>query len=91
MLDHNAVLSKKAAFRIVGGWADLPGDRRFEFQDNINITPSLTLIPFDSGKLTINLEAEYLDAKFNENDYDWIYGDITTNGWQAYVQQRWRQ
>jgi len=85
VLDHNAVLSKKAAFRIVGGWADLQGDRRFEFQDNINITPSLTLIPFDSGKLTINLEAEYLDAKFNENDYDWIYGDITTNGWQAYV------
>jgi outer membrane receptor protein involved in Fe transport len=83
VLDHNAVLSKKAAFRIVGGWADLQGDRRFEFKDNINITPSLTLVPFDSGKLTINIEAEYLNDKFNENDYDWVYGDAS--GWISYV------
>lgn len=82
VLDHNAVLSKKAAFRIVGAWSDLQGERRFEFQDNINITPSLTLIPFDSGKLTINLEAEYLDDTFNKNDYDWVYGNGAE--WSAY-------
>lgn len=85
VFDHNAVLSKKAAFRIVGAWADLQGERRFEFRDNVNITPSLTLIPFESGKLEINVEAEYLAEKFNQNDYDWVYGD--TSGWQQWVSE----
>lgn len=83
ILDHNAVLSKNAAFRIVGAWSDLQGDRRFEFRDNINLTPSLTLIPFESGKVEINIEAEYLKEKFMANDYDWIYSDFA--GWQAWV------
>jgi len=83
ILDHNAVLSKKAAFRVVGAWADLQGERRFEFRDNINITPSLTLIPFESGKVEINIEAEYLAEKFNQNDYDWVYGDAA--GWRQWV------
>ena len=57
-IDNNTVLSKKAAFRFVGAWQDLQGERRFEYHKNFNFTPSLTLKPHDSGKLTINLEFE---------------------------------
>lgn len=79
-LDHNAPLSKKAAFRIVGSWQDLQGERRFEYHKNFNLSPSLTLIPFDSGKVTINLEFEYVKERYNFNDYDWIYSDF--DGWK---------
>ena len=79
--DLNVVLSKKAAFRFVGAWEDRPGERRFEFRKNINLTPSLTLIPFDSGKLKVNLDLEYLTESFNQNDYDWIWSDFA--GWKA--------
>src|SRR5690606_33516714 len=44
--DINLLLSKKAAFRMVGAWDDTQGERRFEFRRNINLTPSLTVIPF---------------------------------------------
>ena len=79
--DINVVLSKKAAFRMVGGWEDTPGERRFEFRKNINLTPSLTILPFESGKLKINLDLEYLRESFNQNDYDWIWSDFA--GWKA--------
>ncbi len=79
--DINLLLSKKAAFRLVGAWDDTQGERRFEFRKNINLTPSLTVIPFDSGKLKINLEMEYLDESFNQNDYDWIWSDFA--GWRT--------
>jgi len=79
--DINVVLNKKAAFRVVGGWEDAQGDRRFEFRKNINLTPSLTVVPFDSGKLKINADLEYLQESFNQNDYDWIYSDFA--GWKA--------
>lgn len=79
--DINLLLSKKAAFRMVGAWDDTQGERRFEFRRNINLTPSLTVIPFDSGKLKVNLELEYLDESFNQNDYDWIWSDFA--GWKA--------
>ncbi|MCF7687907.1 MAG: TonB-dependent receptor, partial [Cephaloticoccus sp.] len=79
VVDHNAMLSKKAAFRIVGAWEDTQGERRFEYRKNVNITPSLTLRPTD--KLTITLELEYLKERFNQNDYDWIFSDWA--GWKA--------
>jgi len=80
-VDHNAVLGKKAAFRFVGSWQDLQGERRFEYHKNFNLTPSLTLKPLDSGKLTINAEFEYLKERYNANDYDWIYSDFA--GWKT--------
>ena len=79
--DINVPLSKKVAFRISGGWEDTQGERRFEFRKNVNYTPSLTIVPFENGKLKINLEAESLHESFNQNDYDWIYSDFA--GWQA--------
>lgn len=79
--DINVLLSEKASFRMVGAWEDTQGERRFEFRKNINLTPSLTVIPFDSGKLKINAELEYLRESFNQNDYDWIYSDF--DGWRA--------
>lgn len=81
LADVNVVLGKKAAFRMVGGWQDTPGERRFEFRKNINLTPSLTILPFESGKLKINLDLEYLRESFNQNDYDWIWSDFA--GWKA--------
>jgi outer membrane receptor protein involved in Fe transport len=78
--DDNSVLSKKAAFRIVGGWEDTTGERRYEFKKNFNITPSLVLVPFDSGKLKVTVDFEYLTERFNYNDYDWIYSDF--GGWR---------
>ena len=78
--DDNSVLSKKAAFRIVGGWEDTTGERRFEYKKNFNITPSLVVVPFESGKLKVSLDFEYLREQFNYNDYDWIYSDF--DGWR---------
>jgi len=80
LVDHNAVLGKKAAMRFVGSWQDLQGERRFEYHKNFNFTPSLTLKPLDSGKLTITAEFEYLKERYNANDYDWIYSDFA--GWK---------
>lgn len=79
--DVNVPLNKKAAFRMVGAWEDTPGERRFEFRKNINITPSLTILPFENNKLKINLDLEYLRESFNQNDYDWIWSDFA--GWKT--------
>jgi len=79
--DVNLVLNNKAAFRMVGAWEDTQGDRRFEFRRNYNITPSLTVLPFDSGKVKVNVELEYLNESFNKNDYEWIWSDF--EGWKA--------
>jgi outer membrane receptor protein involved in Fe transport len=81
VLDNNTVLSKKAAMRIVGAWEDAQGERRFEYRKNFNLTPSLTLKPLDSGKVTINLEFEYQKSRYNANDYDWIWED--KQGWKT--------
>ena len=78
--DDNSILSKKAAFRIVGGWEDTTGERRYEFKKNFNITPSLVVVPFENGKLKVTLDFEYLREKFNYNDYDWIFSDF--EGWR---------
>jgi outer membrane receptor protein involved in Fe transport len=82
VIDHNAVLSKKAAFRVVGSWEDSQGERKWEFKKNLNITPSLTLKPFDEGNVSLTLEMEFLDDRYNKNDLDWIYGKHF-NAWSA--------
>lgn len=79
-IDHNAVLSKKAALRIVGGWEDTQGERRFEFRRAYTANPSVSLIPFDSGKVKITAEAEFTREQFSWNDYDWIWSDFS--GWR---------
>jgi outer membrane receptor protein involved in Fe transport len=80
--DHNAGMGDKAALRVIGAWNRLGGDRTGEYRRGFNITPSLTLIPFKSGKLKINMELEYLKERYNENDYGWIY----PKGWfEAYA------
>jgi outer membrane receptor protein involved in Fe transport len=80
MIDQNQTLGKKAALRIIGGWEDTQGERRFEYRRANTVTPSLSLIPFDSGKVKITAEAEFLREKFSWNDYDWIYSDFA--GWK---------
>jgi outer membrane receptor protein involved in Fe transport len=82
VVDHNAVLSKKAAFRVVGAWENTYGDRKWEFKKNFNITPTLTLRPFDEGNVSVTLEMEYLEERFMYNDLDWIYG-AHFDGWKA--------
>ncbi|PTX94478.1 hypothetical protein DB354_12090 [Opitutus sp. ER46] len=72
-LDQNLALNRRAAMRVVGAWTDFTGDRRHEFRRGFNVTPSVTLVPFDSGKLKVNLEFEYLQEKFNENDGAWTW------------------
>ena len=79
--DHNAVLSKTTAFRVVGAYEDTTGERRFEYKKGFNVTPSLTVVPFSSGKVRVNVDFEYLKERFNYNDYDWIYSDFA--GWQS--------
>jgi len=72
-LDHNHMLSDKAAFRIVGAWDKANGDRRFEYQEGFSATPSLTLLPFKSGILKVTAEAEYLTRDRNQDDTSWYW------------------
>ncbi len=79
-LDHNAALGKKAALRVVGTWEDTQGERRFEFRRSNSVNPSIALVPFDSGKVKITAEAEFIREKFSWNDFDWIWSDFS--GWK---------
>ena len=79
-LDHNAVLSKNAALRIVGTWDDTQGERRFEFRRSNSVNPSMSFVPFNSGKVKITAEAEFIREKFSWNDFDWIWSDFA--GWR---------
>jgi outer membrane receptor protein involved in Fe transport len=81
VLDTNQQFSKKAAMRIIGAWEDSGGDRRWEFDHLKEVTASLTLIPFDSGKVKLTFEVQGLQEQFNENRYD----EWQPDGWfQAY-------
>jgi outer membrane receptor protein involved in Fe transport len=79
--DHNAQLSKKAAMRMVGSWEDTTGERAFEFKKKFTFSPSVVFVPFDSGKVKITVDFDYLHEKFNYNDYDWIWSDF--DGWKS--------
>lgn len=72
-LDHNAALSERAAFRVVGAWDNGEGDRRFEFQDGFSVNAGLTLNPLKSGKLQIAIEGEVLNRVRNQDDDSWRY------------------
>lgn len=72
-LDHNAMLSNKAAFRVVGAWDNAKGDRRFEFQDGFSVTPSFKLVPFEDGSLAITVEGEFTRRARNQDDTSWSW------------------
>ncbi len=74
-LDHNAVLSPRAAFRLVGAWDDDIGSQRFEFKKSFTAAPSLTLIPFESGKVRLKAGFEYVRERQNSDGQGWIYPD----------------
>ncbi len=74
-LDHNTVLSDKAAMRIVGGWDHGIGNARFEFQDGYSVNAGLTINPLRSGKLRIFVEGEVLKRLRNQDDDSWRYPD----------------
>ncbi|QYM79253.1 TonB-dependent receptor [Horticoccus luteus] len=82
VLDHNAQLSRKAAMRVVASWENSSGERNFEFKKENSLTANVTLVPFDSGKLTITAEIETIDSKVNANQNDWYFPE----GWfKAYA------
>lgn len=74
-LDHNAVLSGKAALRVVGAWDNILGDARNEYQKGFSVAPSLTLVPLSSGKLNILLEGEYVKRTRNLSDESWRWDE----------------
>ena len=65
LIDNNSFFSQKAAMRIILSSENSGGQRRFEYVKNDNATVSLKVIPFESGKLQITAEAEYLNQKYN--------------------------
>lgn len=79
LLDQNVAVNKKTALRVVGSWEDTQGERRFEYRRGFTANPSLSLVPFDSGKVKITAAAEVTREKFSWNDYDWIWSDFA--GW----------
>ncbi len=81
-LDSNQVFSDKAAMRVVAGWENSDGQHRYEFTKRFDLTPSVTVVPFSSGKLKITAEAIYLKERFNQNNFAWLF----PSGWfQSYA------
>jgi outer membrane receptor protein involved in Fe transport len=72
-LDNNTVFSDKAAMRIVGAWDHGIGNQRYEFQNGYSVNAGLTLVPFESGRLRINLEGEVLQRFRNQDDNSYIW------------------
>jgi outer membrane receptor protein involved in Fe transport len=74
VLDHNQMFSPKAAMRIVMVSQNDGGQRRFEYIKNDSAIASLTVVPFDSGKLRITADAEYTSQKYNfSRSTEWFY------------------
>jgi outer membrane receptor protein involved in Fe transport len=75
-LDQNVeLLSSKVAMRIVGAWDNMKGDQRYEYQNGHSITPSFTIVPFDSKKLRVNFEFEHMEFKRNMDDSSWLFNE----------------
>jgi len=70
-LDHNTVLSDKAAMRVVGTWNHGIGNARYEYEDGYSVNAGLTLVPLKSGKLRIAIEGEVLQRFRNQDDDSW--------------------
>ena len=93
-LDHNAQLSEKAAFRIVGAWHDDKGPRDGQYFNNWNVTPSMTFIPFEDGQMKIDISLEVLEQKYNSTSHStwgWIYPDQWFNDWSTPPDNMMRQ
>ncbi len=67
LFDQNSVFSKRAAFRLNAAWSDLNGDLKGEYDNYFSITPSLTIVPFDDGRLKMNFEFEHLERRQQES------------------------
>jgi len=74
-LDHNALLSKEAALRLVAVWDDNIGSQRAEYKKAFTIAPSLTVVPFESGTVRLKADFEYVKARQNSDGQGWIYPD----------------
>ncbi len=71
--DHNAVLNKTTAFRVVGAWDNAAGDKDWEFQKGFSVTPSIAFRPMD--KVSVNFEVEHSEMRRNQDDSSWIYNE----------------
>lgn len=79
VLDHNQMFSPKAAMRIVMVSQNDGGTRAFEYLKNDSAVASLTVVPFESGKLRITADAEYTNQKYNfSRTIEWYF----PAGWQ---------
>jgi outer membrane receptor protein involved in Fe transport len=74
-MDQNTVLSKNAAMRMVGVWDDNIGSQRAEFKKAYTFAPSLTFVPFESGKIRVKAEFEYAKERHNSDGQGWLYPD----------------
>lgn len=70
-IDHNAVLSDKAAFRVFAAVDNYLGDARFEFQQGYSVSPSIEFRPLPDINLRILVEGEITRRKRNESDESW--------------------
>lgn len=71
--DHNDVLNKSTAFRVIGAWDNMKGDKDWEFQKGFSVTPSLAVRVSD--KLSVNLEIEHSEMRRNQDDSSWLYNE----------------
>jgi outer membrane receptor protein involved in Fe transport len=74
-LDHNVMLSDRAALRVVGAWDNSVGFKNYEFQKGYSITPSMTFRPFEDDRLRINIEAEQSVRRRNISDASFIHNE----------------
>ncbi len=74
VLDSNQMFSPKAAMRLIASSENSGDQRRFAFQKGDTFVGTLAVVPFDSGKLRITLEAEYQNLKYNfSRSNEWYY------------------
>ncbi len=74
-MDHNTVLNENTAFRIVGAWNNMGGDKNFEYNKGFSITPSVKFKPFKNERLVITAEFEHVNMRRNQDDSSWTYDE----------------
>lgn len=77
VFDTNQNFGDKAAVRVIGGWQNSYGQRRFEFDKDVNFTPEIAVSPFKSGQLKVTIEDQYLQSASLYNCAGWEQ----PNGW----------
>jgi outer membrane receptor for ferric coprogen and ferric-rhodotorulic acid len=73
VFDTNQVYGSKAAVRIIGGWTNANGQRYFESNKLMDITPEITVSPFKSGNLKITVQDQYMLQSSMYNCNGWYY------------------